>query len=97
MYSYETTAYVSALSDKTTYLEDEMNLEITGYDYKKRHQESINFFSSKSNFEARGFLLNNKIDYIYLVNDQKLPFQYKDLGLEEIFNNGHNSIFKVLK
>lgn len=97
MYLYETTAYVSALSDKITYLEDEMNLEITGYDYKKRHQESINFFASKSNFEARGFLLNNKIDYIYLVNDQKLPFQKEDLGLAEIFNNGHNSIFRVLK
>lgn len=97
MYLYETTAYVSALSNKITYLEDEMNLQITGYDYQKRKAESTKFFNSTSIFEARGFLLNNQIDYIYLVNNQKLPFGTNDLQVTNIFDNGHNSVFRVIK
>ena len=97
LYLYETTAYVSAFSGKTVFLEDEMNLEITGHSWRQRKEEVARFFTSKDKFWPRGFLLNNKIDYIYLVNDQKLPLQLGDLGLEMIFNNGQVKIYKVLK
>jgi len=97
LYLYETTAYVSAFSGKTVFLEDEMNLEITGYPWRQRKEKVIRFFTGKDKFWSRGFLLNNKIDYIYLVNDQKLPLQLGDLGLEMIFNNGQVKIYKVLK
>jgi len=97
LYLYETTAYVSALSQKVLFLEDEMNLEITNYPWRERRAEVEEFFSGKGRIQARGFLLNNKIDYVYLVNDQILPFQLGDLGLKMIFSNGQVRIYQVLK
>src|SRR3989344_4798735 len=38
LYLYESIAYVSAFSGKQTYLEDEVNLEITGYDWRERRR-----------------------------------------------------------
>lgn len=97
LYLYETTAYVSAFSNKSTYLEDEMNLDITGYDWQKRKSDVQKFFSTTDKFFARGFLLNNKIDYIYLVNDQSIKLQDNDLDIVKIFDNGQCKIYKVKK
>ncbi len=95
VYLYETTAYVSAMSGKASYLEDEMNLEITGYSWQKRLEDSKKFFTTYDKIWARGFLLNNKIDYIYLVNDQGFNLQPGDLGLKKIFSNGQVKIYQV--
>ncbi len=95
LYLYETTAYVSALSQKTTFLEDEMNLNITGYDWQVRRQQLTNFFADKNLFTARGLLINNQISYIYLVNDQKLPFSPQDLQIEKIYDNGQSRVYQV--
>jgi hypothetical protein len=97
LYVYETTAYVSAFSQKQTFLEDEMNLDITGFNWKKRRLEEEKFFSSKNEFFARGFLLNNKISYIYLINDQNFSLSIFDLQIDEIFNNGQVRIYKTRK
>jgi hypothetical protein len=97
LYLYESTSYVSALSDKVVFFEDEMNLQITGYPWEERRRKIEKFFSSKDGIWSRGFLLNNNIDYIYLVDDQKLPLQVGDLGLEVIFDNGQVRIYKVLR
>ena len=97
LYAYETTSYVSAFSHKQTFLEDEMNLDITGFDWKQRRIEEEKFFSSKDNFFARGFLLNNKIDYIYLVNNQNFSLSAFDLQIDEIFKNDQVRIYQVRK
>jgi len=97
LYLYETTAYVSAFSGKIVFLEDEMNLEITDYPWRERRRKIDKFFTTKDKIWSRGFLLNNKIDYIYLVNDQKLPLEPGDLSLKMIFNNGQVKIYEVLK
>lgn len=97
LYLYETTAYVSAFSSKTTYLEDEMNLNITGYDWQTRRESSLAFFNSKNIFAARGFLVNNNIDYIYLVKDQNLPFNTEELQLDLIYAKDQIKIFKIRK
>ena len=97
LYLYETTAYVSAFSGKIVFLEDEMNLEITGYPWQERRAKVEGFFSGRNEIQARGFLLNNNIDYVYLVNDQVLPFQQENLGLKVIFNNGQVKIYQVSK
>ncbi|MBU1066307.1 hypothetical protein KKE60_00700, partial [Patescibacteria group bacterium] len=39
LYLYESTAYVSAFSEKIVYLEDEVNLDITGYDWRGRREK----------------------------------------------------------
>jgi len=97
LYLYETSAYVSAFSEKIVFLEDQMNLEITGYLWQERRATVEGFFSGKDWIPARGFLLNNNIDYVYLVNDQVLAFGQEDLGLKVIFNNEQVRIYQVLK
>jgi hypothetical protein len=97
IYAYETTAYVSAFSAKTIYLEDEMNLDITGFDWQARRLSEEKFFSTTDEFFARGFLLNNQIDYIYLVNGQKFTLSESQLQIEKIFDNGQVRIYQVQK
>jgi hypothetical protein len=92
---YETTAYVSAYSGKLVYLEDEMNNEITGFDWQKRKKLADDFFKSKDPITARGFLLNNNIDYIYLVANQSYALTEEQLGLEVIFAGQQAKIVKV--
>jgi len=95
LYAYETTAYVSAFSEKIVFLEDEMNLDITGFDWKNRRLESEKFFNTNDEFFARGFLVNNQIDYIYLVDDQKLPLNENQLQIKLTINNGQVRIYQV--
>ena len=95
LYAYETTSYVSAFSEKPTYLEDEMNLDITGFNWRQRRAEEEKFFLSRDTFFANGFLLNNNIDYIYLVDNQSFSLDINDLQINEIFNNSQVRIYKV--
>lgn len=99
LYLYETTAYVSALTGFQGYLEDEMNLDITGYDWLTRRREALKFFDQKDKeiFENRGFLLNNHIQYVYLSNPPLPVLNTKDLQLEKIFDNVHCQIYQVEK
>lgn len=95
MYLYETTAYVSAFSEKSVFLEDEMNLDITGFDWKSRRFDVEKFFNTNDEFFARGFLVNNQIDYIYLVNGQKISLGQSQLQIDQIYDNGQVQIYKV--
>ncbi len=95
MYLYETTSYVSAFSNKIVFLEDEMNLDITGFNWQDRKSESIKFFNSNDQFFARGFLVNNQISYIYLINGQKITLDESQLQINKIFDNGQSQIYQV--
>ena len=95
LYAYETTAYVSAFSGKQTFLEDEMNLLISGYEIKQRGEDELKFFITEDEIWARGFLLNNRIGYIYLNNKQKFLLSEEQLGIEKIFDNGEARIYQV--
>jgi len=97
LYAYETTAYVSAFSQNHVYLEDEMNLDITGFDWQKRRQSSIDFFKSNDKYFSRGFLLNNNIQYIYLVDNQKFELSQGDLQIDKIYDIEGIKIFSVQK
>lgn len=97
IYGYETTSYVSAYSQHQTFLEDEMNLENSGYNWRPRRLESENFFSQKNIFVDRGFLVNNQINYIYLpkvfLNEKTLLSL--DLSIKNIFENSEIIIYQV--
>jgi hypothetical protein len=97
VYLYETSAYISAFSGHLSFLEDEMNLDITGFDWQTRRKEIEKFFSTTDKYFARGFLLNNNIDYIYLVNDQEFKLSDNDLQIDKIFDNSQVRIYKVRK
>jgi len=97
IYSYETTSYVSAYSQQQTFLEDEMNLENSGYNWRPRRLESESFFSQKNKFIDRGFLVNNKIDYLYLpkIYLSKNPIFSPYLSIVNIFENSEIIIYRV--
>jgi hypothetical protein len=95
LYAYETTAYISALSGKPTFLEDEMNLEIMGVDWRPRRETVEEFFNTQDGEWGKRFLKENNIRHIYLVGEQKFKAGESQLGLEKIFENGEVRIYQV--
>ncbi len=96
-YAYESTAYVAAFSQKTTFLEDEVNLSIILSDYQNRLKLIKQFFTNKDIFFNRGFLVNNQIDYIYLLRGQELANNPIELQIDTVFYNELVTIYKVRK
>ena len=94
LYAYETTAYVSAFSNKSTFLEDEMNLDIMGVKWRPRRDLEEQFFTTHNEEWARNFLKENNIKYVYLVDDQKFEGGDFQVGLVKIFENGEVRIFE---
>ncbi len=96
LYLYESTAYVSAFSGKTTFLEDEVNLNITGYDWPTRRVDIENWYKETNQEKAREFLKKNNIKYIYWVKGQRAFLGEGQLGLIRMFENKEVNIFKVI-
>lgn len=90
LYLYESTAYVAAFANKTIFLEDEVNLNITGYKWRDRREKVEEFFKSKD----RNFLRENDIGYIYLVKNQN-SIDEGNLGVRRIFENEEVDIFRI--
>jgi len=95
LYLYESTAYVPAFSKKPVYLEDEVNLEITGYNWRERRAEVENFYTSYDVDFVRRFLLQNNISYIYWIRGQRATLGEGQLGLTQIFANQEVEIYEV--
>ncbi|KKQ80917.1 MAG: hypothetical protein UT01_C0004G0006 [Candidatus Daviesbacteria bacterium GW2011_GWA1_38_7] len=93
LFMYETTAYISAFSNKPTYLSDEIQNEILQTDYAKRRIEAKDFFSGEG--RNREFLIKNDIKYIYLSKIIKFSFDYENEQIKKIFENDEVMIFKV--
>jgi len=97
LYLYVSTAYVSAFSKKQVFLEDEMNLDITGYSWGERKNEVMKFYESLDQEFVREFLSRNNISYIYWVKPQRARLGETQLGIERIFENVSVDIYKVIK
>jgi hypothetical protein len=95
LYLYESTAYVSAFSGKRTFLEDEVNLEITGYNWLLRKDEVENYFADHLSKEGREFLLGNGIRYVYVVGDLDRADFAQNTDLSKIFENDEIQIYRV--
>ena len=95
LYLYVTTAYVSAYSKKSIYLEDEMNLDITGFDWRGRRESVERFYESLDEEFVRNFLRENNISYIYWVDGQRARLGETQLGIERIFENERVDIYMV--
>jgi hypothetical protein len=87
LYLYESSAYVSAFSKKDVFLEDEVNLNITGYDWRERRQEVEVFYNSLDEEFSYKFLRDNNISYIYWLKGQRARLGEDQLGIEKIFEN----------
>jgi len=95
LYLYESTAYVSAFAKKPVYLEDEVNLDITGYDWRERREGVEKFCQLNDAKTAREFLKSNDIAYIYWLKGQRAILGETQLGISRIFENSEVDIFKV--
>lgn len=95
LYLYESTAYVSAYSAKPVFLEDEVNLDITGYDWKTRRQAVEDFLQSLDHEKVKDFLRSNSIKYVYWVKPQRATLGEGQLGMSKIFENNEVYIYKV--
>src|SRR3989344_3620242 len=95
LFAYESTAYVSALSQHQTFLEDEVNLSISNYQLQERRQEIERVFRTTENPQVKEFLARNNIRYLYLVNNQNFSFSPPLVGLTEIYSKpGKVSIYR---
>lgn len=95
LYLYESTAYVSAYGKKDVFLEDEVNLDIMGYDWKARRAEIEKFYQSLDQEFVRDFLKKNNIKYIYWTAKQRAKLGDAQLGLLKIFENEKVNVWIV--
>lgn len=91
--NYVSTAYVSALSTHPVYLEDEINLDITGAPWREARQKATQFFLTLNESTARDFLNKNQIQYLYLLKGQQPNLPPEQLDFERIFDNGLTKIY----
>lgn len=92
---YESTAYVSTYSKKQVFLEDEVNLDITGFDWKIRKEEILSFYQSMDHEFVKEFLKKNNISYIYWLKGQRAVLGESQLGISQIFENEEVQIYKT--
>lgn len=95
LYLYESTAYVSAYSKKQVFLEDEINLDITGFDWKIRKEEILDFYKSLDHKLVKEFLMKKNISYIYWLKGQRAVLGESQLGISKIFENEEVQIYKT--
>ena len=95
LYLYESTAYVSALSGQPVYLEDEVNLNITGFAWPARRQQVLDLFTTSNVTSAAQFLSTNHIRYLYLpqVASVRPRLSETDLGMTKLFENSQVAIW----
>jgi hypothetical protein len=92
---YVSTAYVAAFSGHSVFLEDEVNLDITGYDWKERREEILEWYKEPDERSAREFLRKNNIKYVYWTKGQRALLGESQLGLKEIFGNVDVTVYEV--
>ncbi|KKQ37737.1 MAG: hypothetical protein US53_C0010G0007 [Candidatus Woesebacteria bacterium GW2011_GWA1_37_7] len=95
LYLYESTAYVSAFSRQPGYLEDVVNLEITGYDWKERRNSIENILNLTDESVLSEFLKRESIGYIYLTKNTQFNKFDILLRLSKIFENNEVVLFRV--
>lgn len=94
LFVYDSTAYVSALSGKRSFIEDEPQNQILLTGYKKRVVSSKDFFASQNEKENE-FLKKNNIRYIYLPKIYNKILEKKVLNIKKVFENNEVIILRV--
>jgi len=104
LYRYVSSAYVSAYANQQVYLEDEVNLNITGYNWKERRRMVEEFLDTNDQLLAKKFLKDNNISYIYWLKPpepystgsiQRAKLGETQLGIKRLFENEEVDIYKV--
>ncbi|EKD53096.1 MAG: hypothetical protein ACD_61C00157G0004 [uncultured bacterium] len=94
LYSYVSTAYISALSGQPEFLSDILNLDITGFNYISRARDIQRFYDTEDKEWGIAFLQKNQIKYVYETRLQKIKLAPIDLNLETIFDSGEIKVYR---
>jgi hypothetical protein len=95
LWAYQTSTYVSAYSEKETYLEDLMQQGILGAPYKERVTEAESYFNNSKKTEGEEqFVSANNIKYVYIPQDLRRLVNTKLEGAKIIFENQSAVIYK---
>jgi hypothetical protein len=86
---------VSAFSKHQTFLEDEINLDITGYNWEERRVEVENWYMERDLVLKHDFLIQNNIKYIYWIKDSGAVLDTGKLSLSSIFENNLVILYRV--
>jgi hypothetical protein len=97
LYSYDSTAYVSAFSQKPVYLEDLVNLNIMAYNWPERLRKIKVFLANTNSLDAAKFLKDENISYVYLLKRNGVGLDEAALNIQNIYDNDTVIVFKVLK
>lgn len=87
LHLYESTAYVSAYSGQQVWLEDEVNLDITGYDWQQRRSRLQSILKSNEPKALAAFMSEENIKYAYSIgakpifSELKIIYQNDDVNL----------------
>lgn len=92
-----TTSYVSAYSNKPTFVEDEIQQEIWQTDYKKRLLVARDIFNGFDLEFSKESIKKYNIKYLYLPKAYKVRMDTMELGLDLIFENTLVRVFEVKK
>lgn len=94
LYSYVSTAYISAFSGQPEYLSDTINLDITGYNYAEKSRDQQRFYQTDNKDWALQFLKTSNISYVYETPLQKIKLNPAELCLTKIFDSQEINIYK---
>lgn len=94
LYAYDSTAYVSALSGHSVYLEDEPQNQILLTNYKKRLISAKDFFLKPVKENVK-FLKDNYIKYIYLPKIHNIRLDESTGQVKNIFENKEVVVYTV--
>ena len=61
LYLYESTSYISAFTNKPLFLEDQVNLNIMGYDWESRREQILWFVLNLDKEAGKDFLNRNNM------------------------------------
>lgn len=95
LYLYASTAYVSAFSAHPVFLEDQINLDIMGYDWPTRLSELQKWYKESDQQQARKFLKDNDIKYVYWLKGQRALLGEGQLGLKNVYENNLVTVYAV--
>lgn len=95
IWAWSDTSYISALSDRSTYLADNEQIDIMGYNFKPRQVIQEEIFKISNPLEFNKMLTENKINYLYFpkLNPPSVDLQKTKLIKE--FENNEIQIWKV--
>lgn len=87
IWAWSDTAYVPALTNRKSYLTDVEQVDIMGYDYRKRLQIQQELFDTADHLIFKKLLFQTNTDYIYFPKLMRPKIDLNKIGLHLSFKN----------